>query len=168
MIVFRANALFLLANERPPFIAFHVLNRHVANIAGHDSLALLAGDYQEFQDRIAVEFGDPFHAANAGTFQEHPKRENGLSSAPSLSRAGFRAAPCTSSRTGHNGIGKVRCNAGRSWHTGFGNPDIIARIFFATISISQIVRGRRLWQSGSNQESSRNFLNLAYCYVLLF
>jgi hypothetical protein len=78
LVVFGTHSLFLLADEIPNLINFHVLNRHVADVAGHEFLALLASDHQELQNRIAVQFRDTLHAANTRTFQEHPNGENRL------------------------------------------------------------------------------------------
>jgi hypothetical protein len=75
LVVFGPNALFFFAQERPDFIAFHIAHRDIANVSTHDLFALLASEIQEFQDRVAVQFGRSLNAAHAGTLQKHSDRE---------------------------------------------------------------------------------------------
>jgi hypothetical protein len=70
LIVLRPNALFLFADEAPDFVNFHVANNYVLDVGGHDLLALLAGEHQELQNRVAMQSDDAFRTAHAGALQE--------------------------------------------------------------------------------------------------
>ncbi len=62
----------------PYLINLHVLHFYVADASAHDLFALLASNYQKLQDRIAVQFGDAFRAANTGTFKQKFQRKDGF------------------------------------------------------------------------------------------
>jgi hypothetical protein len=69
---------FFLAHVSPDLIGLNIGHRDVYNQLAHELFALLASRYQEPQNGVAMQAGEPFRTADAGTFQEHPKRHESL------------------------------------------------------------------------------------------
>jgi hypothetical protein len=59
------DALLHLTDESPKFVAIHVAYSYLHTFGGHDALALLAGENQEFQNGRVVNLGDALHTRNA-------------------------------------------------------------------------------------------------------
>lgn len=56
--------------RRPDFVAFYVFAGNLYDHAARDLFELLANDNPKLHDRVAVNFGQAFDAANAGTFDQ--------------------------------------------------------------------------------------------------
>ncbi|MEK7995444.1 MAG: hypothetical protein AAB403_16715 [Planctomycetota bacterium] len=68
----------MLLDETPDFIGLNVHHWDVDDHPAHELLTLLAGQYQQPKDGIAVNPGDPLGAADAGPFDEQLESEKGL------------------------------------------------------------------------------------------
>ena len=78
LIVFGAHALFLLADEGPNFVGFHIAHWNVDYPLRHDLLAFLTSEHQQLHDRVLVETANPHRAANAVAFDEELYSEQHL------------------------------------------------------------------------------------------
>jgi hypothetical protein len=78
LIVFGTNALFLLADEAPQLVKFHVLHLHVADVTAHDAFTLLASENEQFQNRFLMNVCQTDHARNTVTFQQELQDEFGF------------------------------------------------------------------------------------------
>jgi hypothetical protein len=56
LIVFGPHALLRLAEERPKFVALHVSHFDVGDFLGHDAVALLSSEHEQFQDGRVMDF----------------------------------------------------------------------------------------------------------------
>ena len=70
LIVLGPDTLFLLADEAPKLVGFHVAHFDVADLLGHDALALLASEHQQLQNRAVVDVGNALDARNAVAFEQ--------------------------------------------------------------------------------------------------
>jgi hypothetical protein len=77
LIVLRSHALLFLADERPHFVRFHVAYFDVANLFGHDALALFAGEDQKLKNCGVMNPSNAFGRRNAVSFKQ--KLENHFS-----------------------------------------------------------------------------------------
>jgi hypothetical protein len=78
LVVVRAHTLLLLTNEAPHLIAFHVADLDIADLLGHDALALFASDHEELQDCGVVNIGCSFDARHAVTFEQETEHHFSL------------------------------------------------------------------------------------------
>jgi hypothetical protein len=69
LIVLGAHPLFLLADEAPHFVGFHVTHLDVDDPLRHDALGLLACQHQQFQDGGVVNLGDPLDTGDTVAFE---------------------------------------------------------------------------------------------------
>jgi hypothetical protein len=69
---------FLLANEAPHLIGLNIAHGDVYEPPAKDTLALLAGDNQELQDRRVTDLGKPLDARHAVSFEKEPKHPLGF------------------------------------------------------------------------------------------
>ena len=78
LVIFRPHALLLLADEGPQFITFHVAHFDVADLLGHDALALLAREYKQLQDGRVMDIGNALHGRNRVAFEQKLQNHFGL------------------------------------------------------------------------------------------
>lgn len=71
LIVLRTKPLLFFTDKIPNLVGFYVPHFYVADLLRHDALAFLASNYQQFENRGVVDFGEPLNTRNAIAFENH-------------------------------------------------------------------------------------------------
>lgn len=78
LIVLGTNALLLLAYEGPKLVALNVAHFDIADLIGHNALALLASENQQLENRCVMNLGNALDGRNGITFEQEFEDHLGL------------------------------------------------------------------------------------------